>query len=127
MPFSQIVEIHSMNDLEKNELLDMLPEGSVQFTSVELEKDHYHGDPATIVAIIVGSIATYKAIALWLTRNKKKSNFKKTITVKSGTEEVQSVLEYSSSELSSDADVIRELSNLFKVEPSTLAKALEEA
>jgi hypothetical protein len=59
---SPSVTIQGLNDLEKNELLDILPEGSVQFVSAELEEEHYHGDVTAIIATIVGSVAAYKAL-----------------------------------------------------------------
>jgi hypothetical protein len=125
MTASPTVIVEGLNDLEKNELLDLLPEGSVHFSSVGLDEDHYHGDVATLVATVVGSIATYKAIALWITMRRSKARLRITNRYQSGGEIRENVLEYEGSEQDSDDKVIKELSSLFKVPPSDLIKPTE--
>ena len=53
------------------------------------------------------------------------SKFKKTLIVESGSGKTQSVVEWTTSEQTSNAEVIHELGKLFNVAPGTLADTLK--
>jgi hypothetical protein len=121
------VRILGLDELDGDELRESVPRADLEIKSPSVTKDVVP-EPGTIIAVVVLSAAALKGVAMWLL----KKRYKRSVRLRyerrdaDGSHELFSA-EIDVSESASEADVIRQIGDSFRVDPSTLAQALTGA
>lgn len=99
-----------LTDLDVIELESGFDASLVRFEDQQLKGDRY-GEPATITAIIIISVASLKVISAWLMKNKQTKHIKKTVEKihDDGTREIITLELDLSSSTPPEAELVKQL------------------
>lgn len=104
------IRLPGLDELDVIELEDSLDPSMVQFEAQPIEPGRY-GEPATITAIIIISVASLKALSAWLMKNKQTKHLKKTVEkfYEDGTREVVTLELDLSTSTAPEAELVKQL------------------
>jgi hypothetical protein len=120
---SSTVRIVGLDALDKNELEKVLGQGGVQFDRTQVPGGTY-GEPGTIIAIVVITLASLKGLTAWLMKKRRQKSISLTTEVvhKDGRKEKKTIhVDVTSSD---PAEIMKQLGPAFEIEPQLLQQAL---
>lgn len=99
-----------LTELDVIELEDTFDASMIRFESQTIEGDRY-GEPATITAIIILSLAALKVLSAWLMKNRQTKHFEQTVELihKDGTREIKAIKLDLSKSTAPEAELVKQL------------------
>ena len=117
------VRILGLDALDKNELEKALGQDGVTFDKAEVPGGTY-GEPGTIIAIVVITVAALKGLTAWLMKKRRQGTIELTSEIEhtDGSKERKTIrVDVSSSD---PAEVLKQVGAAFEIDPQLLAQAM---
>ena len=116
------VHILGLNALDKSELERALGQDDVQFEEVNVPEGTY-GDPGTIIAVVVISVAIIKVLTAWLMKKRRKGIVQQEIEIEyPDGRKVRKTIQIDVSS-SDPAKVLNQLGEAFEIDEKLLTQA----
>jgi hypothetical protein len=116
------VHILGLDALDKNELERALGQDDVQFEEVNIPEGTY-GDPGTIIAVVVISVAIIKGLTAWLMKKRRKGIVQQEIEIEyPDGRKVRKTIQIDVSS-SDPAKVLNQLGAAFEIDEKLLTQA----
>jgi hypothetical protein len=117
------LRIIGLDRLDEKELSTLIGTGDVEFDTIKVPGGTY-GEPGTIIAVIIISVAAIKGLTAWLMKKRRQKTVEQTIETEypDGRKERKVIrVDVSSSD---PAEVMKQVGSAFEINPDLITKAL---